>query len=130
MPKIKIEIEITVQLYDDFQSFRTRGGKGKLSKTKAARALVRESLRKYQGADEDLKKKVVEFTEHFLSAFRESDKENLKIVYSSIERDLHRQIDDFVTDYNKRSNSINTKREAYASLLQLSIDPNKPWPND
>lgn len=120
-------MEIVIDFYDDFESFRT---KASLSKTKAARRLILQSLRFYQAADDELKLQIVEVTESFLDRFRGLEDKGTKSVWSSLDRGIHKEVQSFIKDYNGRSQTIHSQKEGLAALVNLAIDPNKPWPND
>ena len=71
----------------------------------------------------------ISYIESLLTIYRASHKSALPFALKIFSRDDVRIIAHFTKFYNRFAQTIHTQAEARFVIGQLSVDPNRPWPN-
>lgn len=135
-----IEALLTEELAVEFERFRLSFPKKGLSRTKAARRLIRAGLDDFFRYSTQHQRFFLEEIEAHLDRVRNLRKlekpqfETLVkskrlIVRTRLIDDNYHRVSEYVEAYNSFSSTIETRSEAYSSLIRVAIDPDKPWPN-
>lgn len=135
-----IQALLTEDLASEFETYRRSLSKKDRSRTKAARRLIRASLDDFFRFSGEYQGYYLERVEAHLDnvrKLRSLDRDEFQllvrskrlIVRTSLMVENYHRIDEYISQYNSLSNTIETRSEAYSSLIRLAIDPDKPWPN-
>lgn len=135
-----IKALLTEEAASQFENYRRSLPKKDRSRTKAGRRLIRAALDDFFRFSGEHQSYFLETIERHLSEVRKLKeledrqfqflvRDKRLIVRTSVVIDNYRRIDEYIEKYNSFANTIKTKSEAYSSLINLAIDPDKPWPN-